>query len=128
MLLYDNAPCLIGNASVSKDLILMISPIIVGLFALIGASLGARMTRKRVAVLTQEDPLASNLESSTGSIAVPASLPNIEWSQPGGDQSKRTEEGKDQARPEGGVQRLAGATRIDPTRDRLSTGLARTAG
>lgn len=31
-------------------------------------------------------------------------------------------------RTEGGVQRLAGATRIDPTRDRLSTGLARTAG
>lgn len=39
---------------------------------------------KRVAVLTQEDTLSTNLESSTGSIAVPASLPNIEWSQPGG--------------------------------------------
>lgn len=39
---------------------------------------------KRVAVLTQEDTLSANLESSTGSIAVPASLPNIEWSQPGG--------------------------------------------
>ncbi|MEZ5924792.1 MAG: PQQ-binding-like beta-propeller repeat protein [Hyphomicrobiaceae bacterium] len=39
---------------------------------------------KRVAVLTQQDSLTDNLEASTGSVAVPAALPNLEWSQPGG--------------------------------------------
>jgi outer membrane protein assembly factor BamB len=40
---------------------------------------------KRVAVLTSQDALTTNLEASeTGSTEVPASLPNLEWSQPGG--------------------------------------------
>ncbi len=40
---------------------------------------------KRVAVLAAQDSLETNLESSeTASVAVPASLPNLEWSQPGG--------------------------------------------